>query len=101
MARRDHSSEELAEQINEWIESSARTIAEAMHEGDASPGAATLTRDEQLDYYHGQLFRPDGSPNVEGRLRFTQALGPAERKTVTDALLRRHRDRLEEEVPVG
>jgi hypothetical protein len=96
MTRREHSSEELAQDLNEWIEAAARRTAGALMEGDASPGAATLTRDEQLDYYHGLLYTPDGQPNIAGRRQFLGRLGPAEQKNVTDALLRRHRDRLEE-----
>lgn len=96
MARREHSSEDLAQDLNVWIEDTARKLAGAMFEGAAAPGAATLTRDEQLDYYHGLLYLPDGAPNVPGRQQFMGSLGPAEQTTVTDALLRRHGDRHKE-----
>lgn len=96
MPRKDHSYEDISHDLALWIEATAQRVAGAMMEGDAAPGGAVLTKDEQLDFYHGQLYTPDGQPNVPGRQAFLARLGPAEQQKVTDALLRRHRDRLEE-----
>lgn len=101
MARREHSYEQMAQDLNDWIEATAQKLAGGMFEGDAAPGAATLTRDEQLDYYEGLLFTPEGGPNIPGRQRFVGSLGPAEQKKVTDALLRRHGDRQKEMTRYG
>jgi hypothetical protein len=94
MARKEHSSELLAQQVFEWIESSAKKLAGAMYEGDAAPGAAVLTKDEQLSYYERLLYTPEGLPNPEGRMQFQSLIGPAERTLVVNALIKRKQERL-------
>lgn len=101
MPRREHSSEDLAQDLSEWVERTAQQLASAMYEGDAAPGSAVLTKAEQLDYYHGMLYLPDGSPNIPGRQVFVTSIGPLEQKNVTEALLRRRADRRKEEASFG
>lgn len=81
--------DQIAEELGEWIESTADALAEALvSSGDVAPFAANLTENQRLAYFSAQMYLPDGSVNLEGRNQLLQSLGPDGYSAVARTVLR-------------
>ena len=61
----------LAEYVDEMSTKAAEVLT-----SKGAPFAADVSQDELMEYYHAQLFNPDGSVNAQGRMAQIQRLGP-------------------------
>lgn len=59
MAKRDFY-DELVEQLADYIENTAKALADAQIEGRAKPFAAVTSRQDELDYYRVRFGAPTG-----------------------------------------
>ena len=66
----------VAEDLSTWIDRVANDLAESMMAGGQAPFSAPLSEQQKLDFYRGELFNPDGTPNMQGRVKEMQRLGP-------------------------
>lgn len=66
----------LAEDLVEWVERRSTELAEAILGSPLAPEVQAPTRAEALAYYRTQVYLPDGTPNVVGRVRLLEAVGP-------------------------
>ena len=82
----------VAEDLAAWIDELANQLADALSLGGSAPFAAQLTEQQKLDYWTAQMFSPDGSPNLAGRAKAMQTLGPEGFATVYKAVLKAHPD---------
>jgi hypothetical protein len=80
----------VAEDLAQWIEQIADQMAEAMMAGGQAPFAAPLSEQQKLDYYSVQFFNPDGTPNMQGRAKEMQRLGPEGFAGVFKAVIKAH-----------
>jgi hypothetical protein len=71
-----------------WIDEVADQLAEGIMVGGTAPFAAQITEADKLRYYRDALFNPDGSPNMQGRTREMQRLGPESFATMYKAVLK-------------
>src|SRR5262245_437124 len=74
--RQQNSLDVLVDNLADWMLDTSREIADAVMGGLAAPFAEQLSEQEKLAYYERALFNPDGTPNVPGRDREVQRLGP-------------------------
>jgi hypothetical protein len=91
MPRQSHNTLDLvAEDLAQYIDDLSSQIAEAMSAGGTAPFAAQITEQEKLNYYTAALFSPDGTPNMQGRAREMQRLGPEGFASVYKAVIHAH-----------
>jgi hypothetical protein len=86
MAAARHSFDDAAEELAGWIDKTALALADGIVQGKRVPFAAPVNEQQKLDYYRGQLFADDGTPNVAGRSRLMDRLGPADYARVFGAV---------------
>lgn len=84
-----HTLDQLADELEQYIEESAQQLAGAMIEGKVAPFAANVSRAEQLAYWESMFFLPDGSRNEAGRAAVMERYGPDQFERVAKALTRR------------
>lgn len=58
--------EGIGDSLAEWVETMSADVADAMMEGDQAPFGAGVSQQQQLEYYSGALFLPDGRINPAG-----------------------------------
>lgn len=80
----------VAEDLSLWLDEVGGQLAEAMMSGGTAPFAAQITEADKLRYYTRQLFKPDGTPNLQGRAAEMQRLGPEGFAGVYKAVLKAH-----------
>jgi hypothetical protein len=66
--------DDVANDLGQWINDTANSVALAVAPGRA-PFSANISEEQKLDYYKSRLFNPDGSPNAVGREAEFQRLG--------------------------
>lgn len=80
----------VAEDLALWVDEVAGQLVEAMSAGGTAPFAAQITEQQKMDYYLSQLFNPDGTPNLQGRAKEMQRLGPENFAMVFKAVIKAH-----------
>lgn len=66
----------VAEDLSQWIDRVANDLAESMMAGGQAPFSVPVSEQQKLDFYRTELFNPDGTPNLQGRVTEMQRLGP-------------------------
>jgi hypothetical protein len=66
--------DDIADDLGNWINETANSVALAFAPGRA-PFSANVSEDQKLEYYKTRLFNPDGSPNAVGREAEFKRLG--------------------------
>src|SRR5215217_1090429 len=66
--------DDIADDLGNWINETANSVALAFAPGRA-PFSANITEDQKLAYYRSRLFNPDGTPNAQGREVESRRLG--------------------------
>jgi hypothetical protein len=79
--------DQVAQDLADWIDTTAQQIADSLTAGGSAPFAAQVTEAQKLAYYRAQLFNPDGTPNLQGRQAQMTRLGPESFSQVFKAVL--------------
>lgn len=66
----------VAAELADWADVISTRIADGIKGGFQAPGAAALSEHQKLEYYTAQMFGPDGQPNLEGRAKLMDRMGP-------------------------
>ena len=84
--------DKVAEELAAWADAISTRIADGIKGGFQAPGAAALSEQQKLQYYTAQMFEPDGQPNMEGRAKLMERLGPEQFAEVFADVTRAHPD---------
>lgn len=80
----------LATNLAAWAEEISSQMADAIKGGLSAPGAAQLSEQQKLEYYTATLFNPDGSPNLQGRVKVEDKVGPEGLAAAVAEVLKAH-----------
>lgn len=88
---RQHVFESVADELADWLGATSDALVEGLVGAGPAPFAAKASEAEKLDYYERQLWNPDGSPNISGRQREMDRLGPTQWAEVFSQVEQRRR----------
>ena len=72
---REHQFEYAASAIADWLDQMSTKVVDGIKGGGRAPFAAPANNSERLAYYEQAFFNPDGTENVQGRMKEMHRIG--------------------------
>ena len=77
MARQQvHPYDEVADDVLGWLQTMERELTDGMLHRGRAPGEAPISEQQKAAFFRRRWWKPDGTPNEEGRAALMQQYGP-------------------------